>query len=92
MITIKDCIDVTGCSTEELELMAEHEHLPFIVAVEKAQNFVDQPWGDAALRQIVGDFCDTNHKPVDGRSVDEIYQETCAAHQNTFDRRSHKDR
>lgn len=34
MITIKDCIGLSGLTEEEIDAIAQHEHVPEIVAVE----------------------------------------------------------
>lgn len=55
MLTYQDCLDLCGFSAEEIEAVAEHEHLPEIVALEYAQYLVELPDGSRRLRRIILD-------------------------------------
>ena len=36
MLTYEDCVSLSGLTREEIEAIAEHEHIPAIVAAELA--------------------------------------------------------
>ena len=55
MITLRDCIDLSGCDPDEIDAVAEHEHLPFTVAMEKEWWMLEHSWGPPAVRQIIRD-------------------------------------
>ena len=55
MSTLRDCVDLSGVEPGEIDAVAEHEGLSFIVAMEKGAWMLDQSWGAAALRQIIRD-------------------------------------
>ncbi len=55
MITLRDCVDLSGIEPDEIEAVAEHEKLPFIVAMEKGSWMLEQSWGPSAIRQIIQD-------------------------------------
>lgn len=53
MLTLRDCIDFADMDADELLAIARHEHLPDIVALEKAATFLQEDWGAPAVRQMV---------------------------------------
>jgi hypothetical protein len=55
MLTLKDCIDLCGLTKEEIDAIAEHEHLPEIVAVELAAYIVQTPGGAPMIRRMILD-------------------------------------
>ena len=59
MLTLTDCVDLAcgeaGIYPDEIAAVAEHEKLPFIVAVEKGVWMMEQSWGGPAIRQIIQD-------------------------------------
>ncbi|EKV32587.1 hypothetical protein C882_2666 [Caenispirillum salinarum AK4] len=55
MLTLQDCIALSDLTPEELMVIAHHEHLPDIVAVEKGYAFLQKEWGNPALRQMMLD-------------------------------------
>lgn len=55
MLTLQDCVALSDLSPEELAIIARHEHLPDIVAVEKGYTFLQKDWGNPALRQMIKD-------------------------------------
>ncbi|MSP66953.1 MAG: hypothetical protein EXQ96_02425 [Alphaproteobacteria bacterium] len=52
MLTLKDCIDLCGLTKEEIDAIAEHEHLPEIIAVELAAYMVQTPEGVPAIKRM----------------------------------------
>jgi hypothetical protein len=55
MITLRDCVDLSGIEPDEIDAVAEHERLPFIIAMEKGSWMLEQSWGPPAIRQIIRD-------------------------------------
>ncbi len=55
MITIKDCIGLCDLDEEEVEAVAQHEHIPEIVAIEMVEKLVHQTDGLPKIRQMIVD-------------------------------------
>ncbi len=57
MIALEDCIGLCGLTEEEVLAIAEHEHLPEIVATALAQYLLSQEHGsEKVLDMIVDDI------------------------------------
>ena len=55
MITLEDCIGLCGLTEEEVLAIAEHEHLPEIIATALAQYLLSQEHGSESVRDIIVD-------------------------------------
>lgn len=55
MLTLQDCIGLCDLSEEEIEAIAEHEHIPEIIATELAQYLVHSPGGVPMLKRMILD-------------------------------------
>jgi hypothetical protein len=55
MITLEDCIGFCGLTEEEVLAIAEHEHLPEIVATALAQYLLSQEHGSERVRDMIVD-------------------------------------
>ncbi len=55
MLTIRDCIDLCECDAEEIAAIAEHEHVPEIVAIELAEYLIHTENGVPMIRRIIID-------------------------------------
>lgn len=53
MLTIEDCIALCGLTEEEVDAIAEHEHLPEILATEMAAYLVETPSGELRIRRMI---------------------------------------
>jgi hypothetical protein len=53
MITIEDCIGLSGLTEEEVDAIAEHEHLPEIVAAELGSYLVATEVGQSEIRRMI---------------------------------------
>jgi hypothetical protein len=53
MLTFEDCLALCDLSEEEIEAIAEHEHLPEIVALELGQYLCHSPDGIPMLRRMI---------------------------------------
>ena len=90
MLTLEDCLGVANLDGDEVAEIAAHEKLPFTAALEKGAALMDQPWGDAAIRQMVWDnLCTANQRNRADRAeaLTTLYRDTCERHSNPCDRR-----
>lgn len=55
MLTMRECIEFTDLCEEEIDAIAEHEHLPFVLALERGAAMMNEPWGPTAVRQMIWD-------------------------------------
>lgn len=55
MITMHDMDGFCPLSMDEVRVIAAHEHLPDIVALEKVTHFLAQEYGNAAIHQMLTD-------------------------------------
>ncbi len=53
MITLGDCIGMSGLTEDELQVIAEHEHVPIVVAAEVGFKLLQTPKGIYTLRQYI---------------------------------------
>lgn len=91
MLTIQDCLDLCELDIDEVLAIAHHEHLPDIVAIEKAHALLKESWGAPAIRQMI---IDEVHVCVERGDCSEtvkalaLLNRTFAAHPGGVDRRS----
>lgn len=55
MLTLEDCIALSGLTREEVDAIAEHEHLPEIVATELRAYLMQLPEGGQAIKAMIRD-------------------------------------
>ena len=55
MLTLEDCIGLSELSEDEIEAIAQHEHIPKIVAVEVGNYLVQTPEGDKRIKAMIVD-------------------------------------
>ena len=55
MITIQDCLALSGLTEEEIDAIAKHEHLPEIVAAELGNYLTHQPGGNHRILSMIHD-------------------------------------
>ena len=53
MLTIQDCIELSGLSEEEILAIAEHEHVPEMIAVELGNYLVQTPAGEKRIKAMI---------------------------------------
>jgi hypothetical protein len=53
MLTLEDCIALSGLTEAEIDAIAEHEHLPEVIALELGCYLYDLPGGSQAIRVII---------------------------------------
>ncbi|KJS39455.1 MAG: hypothetical protein VR70_07935 [Rhodospirillaceae bacterium BRH_c57] len=90
MLTLQDCVEMSGIDWDELVAIAHHEHLPDMVALEKAHAFLQQEWGAPAVRQMVIDEVRRSIEKGDSKEAVtalRILEHTFEAHPGGHDRR-----
>lgn len=55
MITYEDCLGIAGLSEAEVQAIADHEHLPGMVALELAGHLLCCPGGERRLAGMILD-------------------------------------
>jgi hypothetical protein len=55
MITLQDCVGLCGLTEEEVLAIAEHEHVPEIVATALAEYLLSQEHGSEKVRDMIVD-------------------------------------
>ncbi len=55
MLTIDDCIALSDLSEDEVDAIAEHEHVPEMVAVELGSYLVHSPEGQRRIAAFIRD-------------------------------------
>lgn len=66
MLTYEDCVGLTDLEEEEIEAIAQHEHIPEIVAAELGCCLAHQTGGEARILRIIRDDIDeacAHHHP-----------------------------
>ena len=96
MLTLQDCValacDQAGINPDEIAAVAEHEKLPYIVAVEKGAWMMEHSWGAPALRQIIRDDLAAAAAHGSRKHVDELsatYADACHHLPEGVDRRTY---
>ena len=55
MLTYEDCVDLSGLTDEEIEAIAEHEHVPRLVALELGHYLLETEAGIPSIKKIILD-------------------------------------
>ena len=55
MLALEDCIALSGLTREEVDAIAEHEHLPQIIATELGHYLLQLPEGRRMIKAIIRD-------------------------------------
>lgn len=70
MLTFEDCLGLSGLTEKEIDAIAEHEHLPEIVALELGNYLLHQPDGVPRIRRmILDDIADAESKGENERAL-----------------------
>ena len=59
MLSLEDCIALSCLTEEEVAAIAEHEHLPMIVATELGNYLVQTPDGSRYIKRMIRDDIDS---------------------------------
>lgn len=55
MLSLEDCIALSGLTEEEILAIAEHEHIPEISAAEMANYLARSPEGELCIKSMIRD-------------------------------------
>lgn len=55
MLSFEDCVALSGLTEDEIDAIAQHEHLPEIVALELGNYLLHQPDGTLKIRRMILD-------------------------------------
>lgn len=55
MLTLDDCVACSELSEDEIAAIAEHEHVPTIIALEMGATLVNSPGGCDAIKRFIDD-------------------------------------
>jgi len=55
MLTLRDCIGFSDLTEAEIRAIAEHEHVPEIIAMEYGKYLMEGPDGEPCIRAIILD-------------------------------------
>ena len=72
MLTIQDCIELSGLTEEEILAIAEHEHIPEMIAVELGNYLVQTPEGEKRIRAMIVEDMQAARARGDTRHVLEL--------------------
>ncbi|MBM3565678.1 MAG: hypothetical protein FJX42_06155 [Alphaproteobacteria bacterium] len=73
MLTLDDCIALSGLTEAEIAAIAEHEHVPFSAAVELGRCLCCEARGLDAVRSMIVDDIWFARRRGDARHVRELY-------------------
>jgi len=59
MLSIEDCIALSELTEEEIDAIAEHEHVPEIVAAELGNYMLHRPDGEVCIQRFILDDIQT---------------------------------
>jgi hypothetical protein len=66
MLTYEDCLGLSTLTDEEVSAIAEHEHIPRMIAVELGDYLIQAPDGVPAIRRIILDDIANSETRGDG--------------------------
>lgn len=58
MLTLQDCIELSDLNEEEILAIAEHEHIPEMLAVEMGNYLTHTPNGEKRIKRMIVDDID----------------------------------
>jgi len=83
MLSIADCQGMCGLTEDELQVLADHEHLPLIIAAELAAELLRTPKGTWRIRSCLLDELEKSVARSDldkARRLDRIISGFISAH------------
>jgi len=72
MITLEDCIALCGLTEAQVLAIAEHEHVPEVIAAGLGETLLRQAHGPERVRQMIVDDIRAAHARGDLRHVREL--------------------
>jgi hypothetical protein len=83
MLTLKDCVELSELSEDEVHLIAEHEHIPEIVATELGNQLLHSPDGVTTIKNYLLDCVEHARRagnPARAEALHAIYCRFEASH------------
>lgn len=77
MITLQDCIAFCGLTEEEVLALAEHEHVPEIIATGLAETLMKERHGPEKVRAMIVEDIRAALKRGDRRHAQELFAALC---------------
>ena len=65
MLTFEDCLDFANLTSEEVDAIAEHEHVPEMVALELGSYLCETPEGEWRISRMILDDIESARKKGD---------------------------
>ncbi len=72
MLTIEDCIGICGFTEEEIKAIAQHEHVPEIIAVELGEYLIHSSNGIPHIRRIILDDIEDARSRGNEKEIDRL--------------------
>lgn len=83
MLTLEDCLELSELTEDEVLIIAEHEHMPEIVAAELGSSLVKTPKGVYQIKQMMLEELEKaaahGHRDKE-KQIDKIYARFNATH------------
>jgi hypothetical protein len=83
VLTLQDCVGLSGLSEEELQVVAEHEHVPDIVAAELGNDLLHSAEGVSTLKSYMLDCIEHARRAGDAQraaTLDAMYRRFIQTH------------
>lgn len=83
MLSLQDCLDYCDLTDDDVDLLAEHEHLPHDVAAHIACGLVQTPAGVVLIDHVMEDMIEraqTHGQLAKAEHVSHVYARFKAAH------------
>jgi len=77
MLTLRDCIDFSDLSEEEVLAIAECEHIPLLTALEEGESMVHTKSGRKRLAVMIkgqAEMCERTGNTVHARHLNRVYK------------------
>ncbi|MFZ1639853.1 MAG: hypothetical protein WAV07_00140 [Candidatus Contendobacter sp.] len=89
MLTYEDCVGLTDLDEEEIEAIAQHEHVPEIVAAEMGCWLAHNPGGESTIEHIIEDdieMAKSHGHPQEARHWKHVLDHFAANHHHALER------
>jgi len=73
MLTLRDCVELSELTEEEVLVVAEHEHVPEIVAAELGHELLHSDDGVSTLKAYMLDCIEHARRVGDSKRADALY-------------------
>jgi hypothetical protein len=83
MLTYEDCVGLTDLEEEDIEAIAQHEHVPEIVAAELGCCLAHQPGGEWIIDKMIREDIEAanrHHLPLEAMHWKEVLRHFEASH------------